>query len=335
MSRTAPVVVVLVGPDDADPPGLDELAAIAELRLVRDGDTLREALDGADVLAVYDFRTPLVAELGARAGELGWIHAASAGVDAVVTPAVVGSDTVITNAQGVFDDAIAEWVLAVLLLFTKDLTTTLALQREHRWQHRDSQRLAGRRLLVVGAGSIGRSIARLCGAAGMEVRGVARSARAEDPDFEAVVATAALHDELARADDVVVAAPLTPETHHLVDAEALATLQPGARLVNIGRGPVVDQDALLAALRSGRVGAAALDVFEEEPLPEDHPLWDMPNVVVSPHMSGDVVGWRAALGTQLTANVRRWSAGDPLQHLVDKAAMAGRTDASASSEPAS
>ena len=323
MTRSRPVIAVVVAPADPDPPGLERLRHMAEVGVVRSGEELAATLDRVDVLAVYDFRTTLVADLGERAGELAWIHAASAGVDAVLTPAVVGGDTVVTNAQGVFDEPIAEWVLAVLLLFAKDLRRTLDLQARRTWRHRETDRLAGRQVLVVGAGSIGGAIARLLRAAGMGVRGVARTARPDDPDFDAVVATADLHAELARADDVVIAAPLTPATHHLLDAAAFEAMKPGARLVNIGRGPVVDESALLERLRDGRVGAAALDVFDTEPLAADHPFWTMDQVLVSPHMSGDVEGWVAALGAQFTDNVERWIAGEPLRHVVDKLALAG------------
>jgi phosphoglycerate dehydrogenase-like enzyme len=322
VSRTHPTVAAIVAPDAADPPGLDGVDGV-EIHVVRTAAELDAVIDRTDVLAVYDFHTELVARLGARAGELDWIHAASAGVDAVLTPAVVDGPTVVTNAQGVFDDAIAEYVLAVLLAFAKDLRTTFDLQRQHRWRHRETERLAGRRVLVVGAGSIGRSISRLCRAAEMTVRGVARRARPDDPDFETVVGVDQLHTELAEADDVVLATPLTAETHRLIDRTALAAMRPGARLVNIGRGPVIDHDALLEALRSGHVGAAALDVFDDEPLPSDHPFWEMDQVIVSPHMSGDIVGWVEALGSQFLANLDRWRAGEPLLHVVDKHALSG------------
>jgi phosphoglycerate dehydrogenase-like enzyme len=323
VSRSRPVIVVVVAPDADEPPGLGPVAARADLRLVRTAAEAGRALDGADALAVYDFRTTVVRELGDDAGDLPWIHAASAGVDAVLTPPVVAGDTVVTNAQGVFDGPIAEWVLTVLLAFAKDLPRTLALQREATWRHRETDRVAGRRVLVVGAGSIGRAVARACGAIGMRVRGVAGRARPDDPDFEAVVGADGLHDELAGADDVVVATPLTAATHHLLDATALAALPRGARLVNVGRGPVVDQDALLDALERGQVAAAALDVFESEPLDPDHPFWSMEQVIVSPHMSGDVRGWEEALGAQLAANVERFVAGTPLEHTVDKHRLAG------------
>ncbi len=323
MSRRDPVIAVLVAPGDDDPPGLDGVRRVGVVRVARTEPELDEAVAGADVLAVYDFRTPLVAGLGARAGQLGWIHAASAGVDAVLTPDVVSADTVVTNAQGVFDQGIAEWVLAVLALFAKDLRTSLDLQRGHTWRHRESRPLAGRRVLVVGAGSIGGAVGRLLGAVGMDVRGVARRSRPRDPDFTAVVAADDLHRQLAWADDVVVTAPLTPATHHLLDSEAFAAMAPGTHLVNVGRGPVVDEAALLTALHDGRIAAAALDVFETEPLPHDHPFWDLDQVLVSPHMSGDTIGWVAELGSQFAANLERWRAGHPLHHVVDKRAMSG------------
>lgn len=323
MSRTHPEIVVLVADDAPDPEGLDPLREIAQVGVVRGGDELGAALPAADVLAVYDFRTPHVATHADAAARLSWVHAASAGVDAVLIPPVIAGDTVVTNAQGVFDDAIAEYVLGLLLAFAKDLPGTLAFQREHTWRHRETGRLAGRRVLVVGAGSIGGSIGRICRAVGMTTRGVARTERPGGDAFEQIAAIDDLHAQLGWADDVVVATPLTPDTHRLIDSAALAAMRPGARLVNIGRGPVVDQDALLDALRRGHVGAAGLDVFEDEPLGADHPFWDMEKVVVSPHMSGDVVGWVAALGAQFTDNVRRWRDGEPLQHVVDKRALAG------------
>lgn len=319
-------VVVLAGPDEGDPPGLDELVEGTEVRVVRTASELAAALPGAEVLAVYDFRTPLLHELGAPVGELAWIHAASAGVDAVLTPAVLDADTLVTNARGVFDRAIAEYVLALLLVFTKDLHTTLALQRRHEWRHRETGSLAGRRLLVVGAGSIGRAVGRLAGAAGMRVTGVARSARVDDPDFESVTAADSLLDALPHADDVVVCAPLTPATRGLFGAAAFGAMKPGACFVNVGRGAIVDESALLDALAAGRVSAAGLDVFVDEPLPEDHPFWDLPNVVVSPHMSGDEVGWERALTRQFGANLERWVRGEPLEHVIDKSA-AGATAA--------
>lgn len=311
-----PVVGVIVAPGKGLPPGLDGTADVADLRLVRDRDELREVAADVDVLLVYDFRTTLLESDFARLTGLRWIHAASAGVDAVMTDDVAASDLTVTNAQGIFDRGIAEWVLGMMLVFAKDLLTTLELQRRHEWRHRNSWLLEDRRLLVVGAGSIGREIARLAAAVGMHVDGVARSERPDDPDFGRVAPSEELLDLLPGADYVVVATPLTEQTRGMIGAEELKTMPEQAVLMNIGRGPVVDEAALVEALRSGAIAGAALDVFEEEPLPHDHPLWDFENVIVSPHMSGDYEGWVEALGYQFTENFERWANGEPLMNVV-------------------
>jgi len=318
-----PVVAVLHAPGDP-PPDLDALVPGAEHRLATDKQGLAKAIADADVALVTDFRSGALEAAWPEARRLQWVHATSAGVDALLFPALVESDVPLTNARGIFDAAIAEHVLAMMLAFAKDVPASVRLQGERRWRHRDTERLAGRRLLVVGAGSIGRAIARLAGAAGLRVSGVARSARSGDPDFERVHGQDGLIEALGEADFVAVAAPLTDETHHLFDAEAFAAMRDEARLINVGRGPVVDTDALAAALRDGRIAGAALDVFEEEPLPGDHPLWDFPQVMVTAHMAGDFVGWRRTLVEQFAGNFRRWQSGEPLLNRVDKRRGYGR-----------
>jgi phosphoglycerate dehydrogenase-like enzyme len=319
-----PTVVVVERSDEPDPPGLDRVTALgATVHVVRTGAELDAVLDAADVLVVYDIRSRLLHDVGARLAHVGWVHAASAGLDAVLTPTVLDGvregRTIVTNARGVFDRPIAEFVLAMLLFFTKDVRATIEQQRAHRWVHRDTERLGGRRALVVGAGSIGREVARLLRAVGMDVAGVARRPRPDDPDFTRVVDPDGLHDELALADDVVVCAPLTAATRGMFDESAFAAFRTGARFVNVGRGALVDEAALLAALHEGRVGAAALDVFVDEPLPPDSPFWDLEQVVVSPHRSGDVAGWRDALAAQLADNLARRQRGEALDSVVEGA----------------
>ncbi len=317
----------VVLPDDEPlPAGLEALEDDAEVRVGRVGRDAEDVVAAADTLFVWEFREPVLARSWQRAERLSWVHTASAGVDAVVFPDLVDSDVVVTNTRGVLDDAIAEFVLGAMLLFAKDLHTTLALQREHRWRHRESERLAGKHVLVVGAGSIGRSIARLCRAAGTTVDGLARSARTDDPDFARVGAADELHELLARADFVVISAPLTEATRGMIGARELELMQRSSRLINVGRGPIVDEEALLEALRAGEIAGAALDVFAEEPLPADHPLWDEPGVVVSPHQSGDFVGWREAFTDVFVENFRRWRSGQPLENVVDKAAAVGEAN---------
>jgi phosphoglycerate dehydrogenase-like enzyme len=319
--RQAPerhVVGILVGDEESMPPGLETVADMADVRLVRGDVGLVETLREAEVLCVWDFRRQRLEQAWPEAQKLRWVHAASAGVDAVNIPPLVESDVVVTNTRGVLDDAIAEWVLAVMLLFVKDLDGTLRLQRRHDWQHRNTERLAGRRVLVVGAGSVGRAVAALCRAAGMRVDGVARTSRPPDGDFESVVGADGLAEALSGAEFVVLCVPLTVETHGMIGAAELAALPHGARLVNVSRGPVVDEAALLDALRTGRLGGAALDVFEQEPLPPEHPFWEMPQVIVSPHMAGDFVGWEEAFSEVFLENFRRWQRGEPLANVVDK-----------------
>lgn len=312
-----PQVTVLHAPDDR-PPGLEPLMEEARLVYADCAETLRDALPHTDVLLVTDFRTTLLRECWHLAQRLRWVHATSAGVDALLFPASRASQVPLTNARGIFDRAIAETVLGMILMFAKDFMGSLALKREHRWRHRDTERAEGARVLIVGAGSIGRQIARLTRAVGLNPEGIARSARPGDDDFLAVHAQDQLLDRLPEADYVVVAAPLTPATQGLFGAEAFRRMKPTARFINVGRGQIVQTDALVSALQQKRIAGAALDVFEEEPLPPGHPLWELPQVFMSAHMAGDFFGWREALSAQFIDNFRRWRAGEPLRNLVDK-----------------
>lgn len=307
------------------PPGLEALAEAAEVRYAASPGQLAAALPGAPVMFVADFRLGMLRDAWPHAGDLRWIHSSGAGVDAVLFPELVRSPVILTNSRGIYDHAIGEYVLGLMLAFAKDLQRTLDLQRHRVWQHRETERLDGRTVLLVGAGSIGREIGRLARAARMRVLGVARhhrgvEVRGSSPDqpFERVAGIDELHALLPEADYVVLALPLTPETRGVFGAAALARMKRTARLINVGRGAVADEAALADALRAGRIAGAALDVFADEPLPPDHPFWDLPGVIVSPHMSGDFVGWQAAVAALFVENFRRWLAGAPLLNVVDK-----------------
>jgi phosphoglycerate dehydrogenase-like enzyme len=309
--------VVTVLCDTHRPPGMAAVEERAEVRYVR-ADELREALRGAEVFFCWDFLSPALRAAWSGADSLQWVHIASAGVDRLLFPELVESPVVVTNSRGIFDRPIAEWVLAVILAWAKDLPTTWRLQERREWRHRDTERIEGRAVLVVGTGGIGRAIARLLRAAGMEVRGAGRTPRSDDPDFGDVVASEDIRDIVGEVDHLVIAAPLTRQTQGLVDADVLARMRPTGRLINVGRGPTVDEDALVAALRAGTIAGAALDVFTEEPLPADSPLWSTPGTLVSPHMSGDTVGWLDDLAELFVANFDRWTKGEPLRNVVDK-----------------
>lgn len=306
---TLPTLLVL----DADPPPrLGRLTGRVRVEHA-DASTLAGRLPSADVLLVWDFTSHAVREAWPGEGPRPrWVHTASAGVDHLLCPELAASDTVVTNARGVFDQPIAEYVAALVLAFAKDLPRTLELQRERTWRHRESRRLAGTRACVVGSGPIGRAIARTLDALGVTTALVGRAAR------DGVHGPEDLDRLLARADWVVAAAPLTDGTRGMFDARRFAVMQPSAYFVNVGRGQLVVEEALVRALRERVIAGAALDVFASEPLPGDSSLWEVPGLVVSPHMSGDTVGWRDELGAQFVELFELWEAGRPLVNVVDK-----------------
>ncbi|WP_459547188.1 D-2-hydroxyacid dehydrogenase [Nocardia sp. X0981] len=313
--KSGPVVTVVHSDQLPDPALMAPVSARATVRYT-DSAGLAEALPGADVLFVYDFHTRAVPAAWPAADRLRWLHIGATGVDTVMFPELRASDVVVTNTRGVFDTAIAEYVLGQILDFAKDLTGSNRLQRQRIWRHRESERIAGATALVVGTGSIGRTIARLLRAVGMHIRAVGRRPRTGDPDFGTV--STDLYAELPAADYVIAIAPLTEQTRQMFDCRAFAAMKPHARFVNVGRGELVVTDDLVAALRSGSIAGAALDVVEPEPLPSGHPLWDLPNARITPHNSGDFIGWRAAIVTAFTTNFAHWSAGRPLDNVVDK-----------------
>jgi phosphoglycerate dehydrogenase-like enzyme len=276
---------------------------------------LAEALPGADVLFVYDFSSPALRSAWAAADSLRWVQVASVGVDAVLFDELIDSDVIVTNSRGVFEEPIAEYVLGQILSFAKGFHRSMRAQDAGRWEHFESEPIAGASATIIGTGPVGRAITRLLKAAGMSVRVVGRRQRT-DPDFGAV--TTDVLDAVSDADYVVLAAPLTEQTRGMVDAEALAAMPARARLINVGRGELLVTDALVAALQAGRLAGAALDVVDPEPLPAGHPLWTAPNVHLTPHNSGDETGWTDKLQQQFVGNFRRYRSGQPLHNIVDK-----------------
>ncbi len=304
-----PTITVLT--DDARPPGMGEIEVSARVRYV-DSAGLAAALPGTDVLLVWDFTTRALADAWGPDTGVGWVHAASAGVDRLLVPGLVSSPAVLTNSRGVFDTPMAEYVLALCLAVAKDLPRTFRLQSERDWRHRDTERLAGSTALVVGAGAIGTEIARLLRAAGVEVTLVGSHARGD------VRGSAELPGLLPGADWVIAVLPLTDATEGMFDAAAFARMGRTARFVNVGRGRTVVEADLVEALRDGVIAGAALDVFADEPLAAGSPLWTMQRVIVSPHMAGDVTGFEDELVALFADNLDRWRSGQPLRGIVDK-----------------
>jgi phosphoglycerate dehydrogenase-like enzyme len=306
-------------------------------------------LDDVEVLLRGIISAETFDRLLARAPRLAWVHSATAGVERVLTPAGRERGLVITNARGVFSDPIAEYVLMMILAVSRRLPQLLELQRERTWQPLEATELGDVTVGIVGLGSIGRAIAaraRACGcrviatrrhpggvasavpaASAAEATHVAEAAHAldaaSDPAggaIDEVWGPEMLPTLLAESDFVVLALPLTTETERLIDAAALAAMKPGAWLINVARGRLVDDHALVRALREGPLGGAVLDAFREEPLPASSPYWDLPNVILTPHTawsSGRVLDRSVDL---LCDNLGRYARGEPLHNVVDPAA---------------
>jgi phosphoglycerate dehydrogenase-like enzyme len=311
-----PVVAALYR--EALPPRLAEIEELAEVRLTK-ADGLAEAMDGADVLYQWHSFSPALKENWGAASSLQWVHVSAAGVSQLLFDELIQSNITYTNSRGVLSRAIAEFALGFVLDMAKDSQGSFRLQQQQRWQHRTTRKIQGHRALVVGTGSIGREIAGLFRAVGMEVDGAGRTARSEDADFGQIHASQDLAGIVHDYDFLVLAVPLTTETRGLAGAEVLAAMKPSARLINVGRGELVDTSALTEALASGSIAGAALDVVHPEPLPAGHPLWSLGNVIITPHMSGDTEDYLDDLGKLFVDNLKRFCNGEPLENVVDKA----------------
>jgi phosphoglycerate dehydrogenase-like enzyme len=292
---------------------VEDIARVVEVGSV---EGLEPHVGDLDVVFAWNFDRPRLLDVLPRTPRLRWIQSISAGVEDLVSPALREHGVVLTNAAGVYDPGLAESVLGFLLAFSTRILEDARLE-PGAWPHDGTRLLRGTTALVVGAGSIGSEVGRLLKAAGLRVRGIARTPRPADGVFEAIAGVEELHAEFARANHVVNVLPITEATRGLFDEEAFAAMRSETVFVNIGRGATVDERALTAALEQGRIGGAALDVFEVEPLPAESPLWHMPNVLVSPHRAGDHEGWKADVVALFVDNLRRFVAGKPLRNVVD------------------
>ena len=272
-------------------------------------------LAGADIAFDFDWRSP--GDLLTSAPRLRWVQATSAGIGGFVQRHKLDTGTVVfTTAAGAHATPLAEFAVAGALHFVKDVPGLLASQRSHHWERHVSGVLAGRRAAVVGLGATGRRVVELYSLLGVRVTGVGRpGGRYDLPDGVEPATTDDLDAILPTVDILVLACPLTAETENLINADRVAALAAGAIVINIARGQVIDESALTDALAAGRLGGAALDVFEVEPLPGGSPLWDLPNVLVSPHSASTAADENAFLTELFIDNLHRYLGGEPLRNL--------------------
>jgi phosphoglycerate dehydrogenase-like enzyme len=298
----------------------DVQRALPDDRIVRFGRTgpFDEAKDIEVALGAPG--AELVREFLAHAPRLRWMHTMSAGVDRFLIPEIVGRpDFTLTNNSGPYDTPIAEFVLASMLAAAKRLPDLLRAQAAARWD-REARlvELRDATVVIVGTGSIGGEVARLAASFGMRVIGVRRRpGLPKPPGVDVVVTEDHLGDVVGEADYVVVATPLTPATSGLVSREVIARMKPTAWLINIARGAIVDEAALLEALKAKRIGGAAIDAWWTEPLPAESEWWSLPDVIVTPHVSNSSPRLQQRTLDLFLENLRRWKAGQPLVNVVD------------------
>jgi phosphoglycerate dehydrogenase-like enzyme len=312
----------ILGPFAGPAPLLPEAESGAMYVFADTDETFQAAIQDADVVFGWNYFTnpKMLQRAFGYAKTLRWIQTAGVGIERVLFPELIHSDVILTNGAGVYEESLAEYALMLMLVHAKDVVQTLNDQRARRWEFRGPKNdtLRNRTLIVIGAGGIGRAIGRYSRALGMTTIGVARSRRPGDADFEAIHPLSDLPELLPIADYVILIVPATQETIGMIGVEAFRRMKPSAYLVNLGRGELIVEDALLDALRTGQIAGAALDVFWQEPLPETHPLWAMPNVVISPHIAGDIASTPTAFVLLFLDNLARWQSGRPLRNVVDK-----------------
>ena len=318
-------ITVLVLGDPAEP-ALSKLAAQlgsdVQVKAGKTTDALGSAVAEARVLFYWAGATEDIRGILAGAPKLEWIHTRHAGMDRILFPELIASAIPLTNGSGVFSESLGEFAMLGALYFAKDGPRRLKSKAERRWDVFDNDEVSKQTLGVVGHGDIGRAVAWRAKALGMRVLALRRdtSPRAGDEHVDQVYGADGLHAMLPECDYVAVTAPLTPETTGMIGRPEFELMKPTAVILNVGRGPVIDEAAMVEALRTRRIKGAALDVFDVEPLPADSPFWDLDNVLLSAHSADHVEGWVEDAVLFFVDQFKRWRNGEPLKNVVNKQA---------------
>jgi phosphoglycerate dehydrogenase-like enzyme len=301
-------------------------AEFPQLEIVRltNYEHIRTEIADSDIL----FSQVLHPEQFLAARELQWIHSPSAAVHQFMFPELIQSDVVLTNGREVHAPVVAEHVMALIFAHARRIPESVRFQLKHVWaqsifwdEHQCPGEIADGTIGLVGLGSIGRNVAQLASAMGAKVIAVREHADKPKPEYVAeVFPLSHLTAMLAKSDYVVLSPPLTPATKGMIGRDELAAMKPGGYLINVGRGPLIDEAALIDALREHKIAGAALDVFDKEPLPPDSPLWDLENLLITPHTGGMTEKMWERHYAVFAENLRRFLAGKPLLAVVDKSA---------------
>lgn len=315
-------LLVLADPKASWLKPLEGLDASVHATITNEESEVRAAAPDADMILNGTFTPRLLSVALPLAAKLRWVHSLWTGVDNVMSPELLACPAPLTNGRGVFRVSLAEWTIGAMLHFAYNLRRMIHQQEAGVWETFTTEELYGRTLGVVGYGEIGRAAAERARAFGMKVLALRRRPElfGNDPLVDQVFDHAHINDLMAASDYVMVAAPLTPETRGLVGAGQIAAMKPNAVIVNVGRGAIIDEPALIAALEAGKIRGAALDVFTVEPLPAGHPFYRLKNVLVSPHTADHVQDFVHLAVECFLDNLQRFRAGAELQNVVDKRA---------------
>jgi phosphoglycerate dehydrogenase-like enzyme len=315
-------ITVLVLADPAAPE-LAMLAALPDTATIAVGltpEAFERTAPRADVILKCEADAQVLEQVWQMAPRVRWVHSLSAGIEYILFPELVESPVPLTNARGVFSDALGEFAVAACLLFAKDFRRLIRSQMAGVWEPFDVVAIRDQSLGIVGYGDVGHAVASRAYALGMKVLAMRRRPELsrEDPHVAQMFGLDQKHQMLAQSDYVVVTVPLTPESRGMIGEREFEVMKPSAVLVNIGRGPVVDEEALVRALEGKRIRGAALDVFNVEPLPPGHPFYRLDNVLLSPHSADHTPGWKKRTMQVFLENFERFRRGEPLENVVNK-----------------
>ena len=314
-------ILVLAAPDE---PQLSMLSELRETTSVLIGDSVQafeKAAASADVIFNWSGSLSLIRDVFLMSPRVRWIHSRSAGLERTLFPELIASDVIMTNGSGVFSPSLGEFALAAILYFAKDFRRMIRNQMAGQWEPFDVLPISGQTVGIVGYGDIGRAVASRVRAMGMNVLAVKRHASAQNnPDTfaERIYSPNQRLAMLPQCDYVVVAAPLNAETAGLINEAEFAAMKPTAVIINVGRGPVINERAMINALFQHEIKGAALDVFDEEPLPAGHPFYKLENVLLSPHCADHTPDWLDNAMHFFLAQFEKFQRGEPLLNVVDK-----------------
>jgi len=317
-------ITILVLADPAAPAlkKLDAIGPGVTVKIGKTAEALGDAVAEARVLFNWTGSKPEVHRVMQTAPRLEWIHAMYAGLDRSLFPELIASHIPLTNGSGVFSQSLGEFIMLGVLYFAKDVPRRILAKAERRWDVFDNIEISTQTIGIVGHGDIGRAVSSRAKAMGMRVLALRRNVtpRAGDEYVDRVYAVSELHEMLPECDYVAVTAPLTAETKGMIGKAEFEKMKPSAIIMNVGRGPVIDEAAMVEALGTKRIRGGALDVFDIEPLPPESPIWSLDNVFLTAHCADHVDGWVESAVVFFLEQLNRWRNGEPLKNVVNKQA---------------